>query len=78
MTAQGVRADFARAREYCARACGLQDAPGCMLLGELHYLGQGGTRDAQQAREYYGRACDAGHQPGCDACRRLLIMARRP
>ena len=74
----GVRADFARAREYCARACGLQDAPCCMLLGELHYLGLGGTRDAKQAREYYGKACDAGHQPGCDACRRLLIMARRP
>ena len=68
---QGVRQDYAKAREWYQKAADAGDRSAMNNLGMLYYGGNGVAQDYSKAREYFQKAADAG---GIDAMYDLGVL----
>ncbi|ALM81436.1 hypothetical protein APV63_07450 [Helicobacter pylori] len=59
--------DFTRAKEYFEKACELNEALTCTLVGEFYRDGEGVAKDLKKAFEYSAKACELNDAKGCYA-----------
>lgn len=57
--------DYARARQYMAKACPGYAADGCYALALLQRDGKGGAVDLAGAARAFAQSCEAGKSDGC-------------
>ena len=56
---------FRSAKLYSQKACSLNNALSCTMLGISYDRGEGVVRDYKRAEEYYKKACSLGNAEGC-------------
>ena len=61
----GFSQDLPQARVLAQKACSLDQAKGCAILGFLNNQGLGGAIDKPKARALYEKACQAGETVAC-------------
>lgn len=64
---QGVRQDYAKAKEWYEKAALQGNEEAQFSLGVLYEEGAGVRQNKATAKEWFGKACDNGNQKGCDA-----------
>lgn len=69
----GVKKDFIKARSYYTKACGLDVAEACYLVGGMYENGEGGAKDEAKALDMYKKACELDNGNGCVGAGVLLI-----
>lgn len=70
--------DARLAKELLERACSVEDAGACAVLGVLHEHGRSGRVDLAKAQRAYDRACTLGDVRGCAHTSRLLMRSSDP
>ncbi len=61
-----MKQDKSRAKEFYGKACELEDADGCFIVGSMYDNGEGVKQDYTKAREYYTKACELESATGCN------------
>jgi TPR repeat protein len=56
----------------CLRQCDAGDTDSCVILGDMHRLGERAPLNPARARELFQRACDKDDPTGCDALGALI------
>ncbi len=62
---QGVTADKPKARELYQKICDGGNQVGCVSVGRMAMLGDGGDKERKKARTLFNAACEAGEMTGC-------------
>ena len=74
-TGQGVPLDYAKAAEYFAKGCELQDGLACKVMGELYFEGKGVPQDYTKAAAYSAKGCELQNGSACGGLGTLYAMA---
>ena len=68
---EGVRQDYAKAKNWYQKAADQGVAEAQHNLGVLYYEGKSVRQDNDTAKEWVRKSCDNGYEDGCDAYRIL-------
>ena len=61
----GVKQDYSKALQYHKKACDLDWADSCGLVGSAYYLGKGTKEDLALAKSYFEKSCKMESEIGC-------------
>lgn len=61
--------EFTKASEFYGRACKMNDAESCLILGFLYAQGKGVEQNPSIAKDFFGKACDLENDMGCESYR---------
>ncbi|MEJ8617047.1 tetratricopeptide repeat protein [Helicobacter pylori] len=52
-------------RSILKKACKLNDADGCVILGDIYHNGESVTKNFKKALKYYSKSCELNNADGC-------------
>lgn len=62
----GIKQDYAKARQWYNKACDLNNVDACGLLGYMYFTGTGVAQNHDQYMKYYAKQCTLGGKKGCE------------